>query len=300
MARGRLLDWIGDAPGRSSARHLEAFRSLVLAHWAIQAWAWWLVPPPLEVSLGAHSFALSGAVLTVCCVLSLGSRGRLACLIATPVALLLVGGLFPFTPNHTFLAWLCLAVFAALDPRVPEEDALALCALRWLAVMMFFWAGVQKASYGLYFGGEFLTWMIAHGGERWSEVFGLVVSAAELTKLEAYARYSAEAGPYRAASLALVLLSNGVWLGEIALAFGMLWRRTRTLAALGAIGVTFALQLAPREFMFALLYAQLLLLFVPGEWNRRLLAVLLASYAYLLAALLGAPGEFLLRRGGTL
>lgn len=300
MAPGRLLDWIGDASGSSSARHLEAFRSLVLAHWALQAWSWRLEPAVAGVPIGAHTFAVSGVVLTACCLLSLGSRGRLACIIALPVALLCAGGLFPFTANHTFLALVCLAAFALLDPKLPEEDALALCALRWLAVIVFCWAGVHKAWYGLYFGGEFLTWMIAHGGERWGEVFGLAVSDVELARLEAYPRYSTEAGPYRAASPLLVVLSNGVWLGEIALGLGMLWRRTRTFAALGAIGLTFGIQLAPREFMFALFYSQLLLLFVPGEWNRRLLVVFLVVYAYLLAVLLGAPGEFFLRRGGTL
>ena len=186
------------------------------------------------------------------------------------------------------------------DRLVPEEGVLASCALRWLAVIIFCWAGIHKAWYGLYFEGEFLTWMIAHGGERWGDVFGLAVPGGELARLEAYPRYSTEAGPYRAASTMLVVLSNSVWVCEIAIGLGMLWHRTRTFAALAAFGFTFAIQLAPREFMFALLYSQLLLLFVPGEWNRRLLVVFLVVYVYLLAVLLGAPGEFLLRRGGTL
>ena len=137
-------------------------------------------------------------------------------------------------------------------------------------------------------------------GSSWASLFSWIVPDSELARLSSYGRYSLEAGPYRAASLRLVLLSNSVWIAEIGLALGMFWQRTRVAAALAAIGLTFLIQLAPREFMFALLYAQLLLLFVPGEWNRRLLIPLLALYVYLVAVMMGAPGELLLRRGGTL
>ena len=62
----------------------------------------------------------------------------------------------------------------------------------------------------------------------------------------------------------------------------------------------FTIQLAPREFMFALLYTNLLLLGVRGEWNRRLLPLFIAFYIYLLAVLWGAPGDFLLNPKGRL
>jgi len=311
MGRG-LFDRIGDAPGTACADHLRAFRALVLAHWATQAWAWWWAPPELEIAIGSLGFALSAVVLTACtgvALVSCGSYGkgaagrrvnRFSSSIGTVVAACLVAGIAPFTPNHTFLALVCLAVFALLDPETEDEGVLALAALRWLAVIVFFWAGVQKLTYGLYFRGEFLTWMIAHGGPRWAALFSWIVPDAELARLSSYGRYSLEAGPYRANSLLLVLLSNSVWLAEVGLALGMFWQRTRVAAALAAIALTFLIQLAPREFMFALLYAQLLFLFVPGEWNRRLLIPLLALYVYLVAVLMGAPGELLLRRGGTL
>ena len=99
-----------------------------------------------------------------------------------------------------------------------------------------------------------------------------------------------------------LLASNGVWIGEILLAGGMLLERVRRYAALAAIALVVAIQSAPHEWMFALLYAPLLLLFVPGGWNRRLLPLFLLAYAWLLAALAGvAPGaRWLLKTGGTL
>ena len=52
--------------------------------------------------------------------------------------------------------------------------------------------------------------------------------------------------------------------------------------------------------MFALLYTQLLLLSVRGDWDRKLFWPFVFAYAYLLAVQLGAPGEFLLRSAGTI
>ena len=106
--------------------------------------------------------------------------------------------------------------------------------------------------------------------------------------------------PYRVGSLPLTLLSNAVYLAEMAIGALLVPRRTREWAALAAIAMVFAIQLAPREFMFALLYTNLLLLCVRGAPNRRLLPLFLGLYAWLLAALLGAPGSFLLKPGGGL
>ena len=98
-----------------------------------------------------------------------------------------------------------------------------------------------------------------------------------------------------------MLAANSVWVAEISLSAGLLWRATRVAAALGAIALVVTIQLAPNEWMFALLYVQILLLFVPGEWNRRLLPAFVAAYAYLLLALAGAPGHgWLVKANGHL
>jgi hypothetical protein len=298
--RAAPLDWTADPPGVSAARHLAAFRVLLLAHFAVQSWAWVVVPTPVPVTFPPLAIRAVAVVLSALCLAALLGRGRLACLLAAPLVAWEVVWLFPLTANHTFLGLVLVALCGLLDPERPEDEALLIQSLRWLAVLVFFWAGVQKALHGLYFRGEFLAWMVGQGATRWGDIFGWIVPADELERLRSYPRYLAGAGPYRVDSLAFRLVANGVWLGEIGLAVGMLFRRTREVAALGAIALVFLIQLAPREFMFALLYTNLLLLFVRGEWNRRLLPVFLAVYLYMLAVLMGAPGGFLLKAGEVL
>ena len=298
--RARPLDWTADAPGVSSDRHLRAFRILVLAHFAVQSWAWAMEPQDVPTGFPLPAIYSAAVVLSLCCVVALLGRGRLGAAVALPLVAWEVAWMLPQTANHSFLGLLLLALCTALDPDEPDDEVLLIQSLRWIAVLIFFWAGVQKALHGLYFQAEFLTWMVAQGVDRWGQIFGWIMPDAELERLRAIPRYMTGAGPYRVVSLPFVLVANAVWVGEVALAVGMLFRRVRGVAALAAIALVFTIQLAPREFMFALLYTNLLLLFVPGEWNRRLLPLFLCIYLYMLAVLLGAPGEFLLKAGGTL
>jgi hypothetical protein len=297
---GAALDWTADPPGVSSASNLRAFRVLVLAHVAVQSWAWAIRPTPPPVTFPPLAIHASAAVLSLLCIGSLFGRGRLLCMAALPFALWEFLWLFPMAANHGFLAVVLLGLCAGLDTERADEEALLIQSLRWVAVLIFVWAGVQKLLNGLYLRGEFLAWMIGQGVDRWADVFGWTMSAADIERLRGYPRYMLGSGPYRVDAPLFLLAANGVWLGEIALGVALAFRRTRELAALGAIVLVFVIQLAPREFMFALLYTNLLLIFVRGDWNRRLLPVFLGAYAYLLAVLLGAPGGFLLKAGGTL
>ncbi len=292
------LDWTADAPGVSSARHLRAFRVLLLAHVAVQSWAWAIRPTPPPVTFPPFAVYASAAALTGLCLAALLGRGRLACVLALPLVGWQLAWLFPLAANHNFLAFVLMGLCASFELEEPEEEALLVQSLRWVAVLIFFWAGVQKVLHGMYFRGEFLTWMVAQGVERWADIFGWMLPDGEVARLRSLPRYMSGAGPYRVDSALFLMAANSVWIGEIALGVGLVFRRTRELAALGAIGLVFLIQLAPREFMFALLYTNLMLLFVRGEWNRRLLPVFLVLYAWLLAVLLGAPGRFLLKAGG--
>jgi hypothetical protein len=297
-----LLDWTADAPGVNARRHLRAFRVLVLAHLATQCIAWWIHPLTRVVGPAPEVGGALGIAFAALAVLSATRRwGRLAGAAGFALAAFVVVRLFPTTANHTFLAALSLGLFALLDPDRDEEAGLLIRSLRWVAVIVFFWAGVQKALHGLYFRGEFLAWMVAHGSAHWADVFGWMLPAEELARLAALPRFAAGAGPFRPDAPLFVLAANSVWVAEIALSAGLLWRATRVAAALGAIALVVTIQLAPNEWMFALLYVQILLLFVPGEWNRRLLPAFVAAYAYLLLALAGAPGHgFLVKANGHL
>lgn len=299
--RWRPLDWTADPPGVSSARHLRAFQTLVLAHFSVQNWGWALRPVPSPYTFPTWGITAAAVFLTLLCVASLLGRGRWLCVLAWPVVAWEVAWLFPVTANHTFLGLVVLGLCSLLDPERPEEEALLLQSLRWLAVLVFFWAGAQKLLNGLYLRGEFLTWMVAQGIERWADVFGWMIPEAELARLQSIPRFMKGGGPYRVDSALFVLAANAVWIGEIAIAVGLLFRRTRQWAALAAIALVFVIQSAPREFLFAVLYTNLVLLSVRGEWNRRLLPVFVAFYVLVFAARLGAiPAGFLVKADGAL
>jgi hypothetical protein len=296
-----FLEWTANPAGVSAAAHLRAFRSLVLAHVAVQAWAWALRPlefpytfPPLAI----HACAL---VLSAGCLASLLPRpwvGRVACMLAVPLVAAEIAWSLPATANHGFLSWVLVLLCAVFDPDDPDEERLLLQGLRWIAVIIFFWAGLQKALHGLYFRGDFLSWATAVGGSRWVDLFAWVLPADEIARLRALPQ-DVGAGPFRMDSAWMGLLSNGVWVGEMAMGVAMLFRRTREIAALAAISLVWLIQAAPREFMFALLYTNLLLLFVRGEPNRRGRWVFLLAYALLVAAVAGTPGlEGLVKRSG--
>ena len=299
-----FLEWVtepdADSPPELIGSHLEAFQVLLLAHLTVQAWAWFLVPNPHPFTFPSWAILLAAIAMTTCLLVGASRRTRLASLLAAPIVTWQVFWLFPATPNHVFLTLVLITLSCAFDLSKDEEKRLLLQAYRWVAVIIFVWAGLQKALHGLYFQGEFLTWMIAQGADLWADLFGWLISSSEIERLTALPRFIPGTGPYRVDSWIMVLVSNSVWIGEIMLGLAMLNRRTRPFAATGAIGLVFMIQAAPREFMFALLYTSLLLLQFRGEPNRRLMPIFLVIYACMLAALLGAPFSFLLRAGGTL
>ncbi len=294
------LDWTANPEGVRAAPDLRACRTLVLAHWATQGWAWVLRALPEPYTFAPAFTLVTAIVLTACLAGSFTRHARLACAVAAPFTLAAVCWGFPATPNHTTLACLLLLLFVAFDPEDPEDDALLIQGIRWIVILIFFYAGFQKALHGMYFRGEFLTWMIGQGVERWADVFGWMISAEEIERVRSYPRYLVGGGPYRIDSVLFWTVSNSVWVGEIVLAIGLLFQRTRLLSVFVAIFLVFTIQLSPREFMFAFLYTQLMVLFVPGEWERKLMPVFLVGYLWLILALLGAPGRFLLKAGGDI
>jgi hypothetical protein len=300
-----VLEWAtrGDfqsPQGPVVGSHVEAFQILLLVHLAVQSWAWVLVPIPYPYTFPPQVVLLCASSLTATFILGATGRIRLACLLAAPVVIWEVSWIFPATPNHVFLTLVLLLLSCSFDTKKNGESLLLLQAFRWVAVIIFVWAGVQKALHGLYFRGEFLTWMIAHGVDRWADIFGWVISDSELARIRALPYLVPDSGPYRVDSWLFIVAANGVWVGEIVLGLAMLNSRTRGWAAIGAIALVFTIQLAPREFMFALLYTSLLLLLFRDQWNRKLMPLFLAVYACMLAALLGAPFAFLLKAGGGL
>lgn len=222
----------------------------------------------------------------------LGRAEHHAARLALPALLVELAATLPLTPNHFFLELYAVALLALAGPA-GRDAPLVLHGLRWLAAIVLFHTGFQKLLYGHYLAGDFLAFM-AGRGDRFADLFRWMLPAAEVARLEGYDPFRSGAGPYRVAQPFFVLVSNAVWIAELALPFGLLARGTRLAAAAASTALVVAIQLGARETGFALLFVNLLLLFLPPRVARSLLPVFLALLGFALAAAGGfVPGRTL-------
>lgn len=191
---------------------------------------------------------------------------------------------FPDVSNHYLIECLCVAIFAAVDLSREEEQALCLELAGWLVVVVLFFSGLQKVLHGCYFHGQYLAYMVATT-DRFRDFFRPIIPAAELARLQALGR--APHGLYRVHSLLFVAVSNAVWLGELGVAVGLLWKRARPLALAGGILLMAGILASSHEVFFDTLFVNLLLLFARTDLNRKLLPLSLAGYGFYLLAGLG-------------
>jgi len=280
----------GDDAGLAHAK-LDALRRFVLLFGAARSWLWLAFARDLDPT----SLGVSAAALSACAALAWWPRtATLAPRLALLPLLLQLAWTLPLTNNHFFLELVCV-VLLALVSRDGEEEQIALDAIRWVTVLVLVHTGLQKMLHGLYFQGEFLAFMIARA-ERFADVFRWLVPADELARLAGLAAEPrAGAGPFRVASVPFVVAANLVWLLEIALGALLVPRRTRTPSAAAALVFVLAIQLGARELGFALLFASLLVTFLP----RAVGASLLLPGALLLGWAVGAafgvlPGRALI------
>jgi hypothetical protein len=184
-------------------------------------------------------------------------------------------------------------VFAAVDLERDDERTLCLRALGWIAVLVLFMSGLQKVLHGSYFQGQYLSFMVANT-ERFRDFFSPILSAADLEHLRSLqgamdtvaigpgGPLTPMPGPYRVDSPLFVVISNAIWIGEIAVAIGLLWRRVRPLALTGGLLLLAGIAGASHELLFDTLFFNLLLLFARTPMNWKLLPLSLASYAFYL------------------
>lgn len=293
----RVLAAVSDAEedGRRRRSQLQAFRRFVLLHGCVRSWLWLEFGSGLGLEGGSFSFdsvpaVAAAGVLTLALALSCWPRAEMwAPRVALPALIWQGVATFPVTDNHFALELLAVGLLCLVGTRSRRDEQLVLAGLRWLAVLVLFHTGLSKLLYGHYLHGDFLAFMIGQGG-RFAELFDLLLPAGEVARLQGYDPLRTGAGPFRVDSIPLLLVSNGVWIAEIGLAVGLVFRRTRLFAAGGAVLLVLAIQLGARELGFAFLFVNLLLLFTP-DGNRRLLPFAACAYLYALAAVLGGlPG----------
>ncbi|MBM4244754.1 MAG: hypothetical protein FJ148_13210 [Deltaproteobacteria bacterium] len=243
------------------ARRLRAFEQAFVL---IVVAEYWLRALPKWGMLGWHYDVLLG-VSTVAGVAILAApwlrRAGFALLAA--VHLVLLWTEFPSSGNHAYLElYICLlAILLRRDD--PDEALLELRALRWLAVIILFWSGVQKLAHGHWVNGEYLIFSL--GSETYRTLLGWTLPADELARIAALSGQVGE-GPYRVVGAPPLLgLANATWLAEIALAPALVWRRTRALALPLALLLLAGIEVVAREVFFGLVFASLLLLFAHGD-----------------------------------
>jgi len=198
---------------------------------------------------------------------------------------------FPMSSNHFMIELLNLLLLLSLDPRSPDERALLLVASRSITAIVIFHTGLQKLLYGTYFQGQFLAFSIATK-ESFGEAFRLALPAEEFSRLVHSHPKRLGAGPFLVQSPFFLLISNSVYVFELLSPLLLLLRKTRTLATLAVIVFMAFVQYGARELFFGLLLVQLLLLFLPGAWNYRLLPIFVATYVGLFLAHFWLVPEF--------
>lgn len=174
---------------------------------------------------------------------------------------------FPATGNHAYLELMLCVLCALIDPERPEERRLFLRAVKWLALLVMFYSGLQKVVHGYYFRGLFLahaTWM-----ESFRPLLGFLVGGDELARLVSYDR-SVGDGPYFVDAPLLLLASNAVWIFEMGVTPFLVIRRTATLAVMACVAFLVLIETAARELCFGLIFTNALLLFLPRPIHHRL------------------------------
>lgn len=282
----RLAGWLARVGSESDADvplALTSLRRFVLLAVAVESWN--------ALRYTAYREDLAFQTLLACAQLAclvagwLGWRPRVATAASAVLLAIGIALAFPFNANHQFVELWLLGFLSLADGSQPAAGRAVLQGARWMLVIGFFWAGVQKVLWGQWFGGEFLAHRIATD-PAFDQVFQLMLTGAEMERLRALEPI-AGAGPFRAAGGLLPWISNGAWIAELALAGLLCWGPTRRLAALGVLVFLFAIELGARELFFGGLMANLALLFLGARVHRAALPVFAVAYLYLFAMAVG-------------
>jgi len=276
----------GEAPDVAATR-VDDFRRFLVLYGAVRSWLWLPLAPDSSGLLAplALCHTVAAAMVFVPRGAEWAARGALAVVLGQVV------WSFPLAANHLYLELVCLVLVALPRPGDARDAAAALSGLRWTAALVLFHTGLQKVFYGAYFRGDFLA-LMAGADERFGRAFRFVLPGAELERLAGLDRSRTGAGPFRVDSPIFVVASNAVWIAELCLPVLLLSRRGRVWGALGGVGLMVGIQVVALEIGFALLFVNLLLLFLPGRWNARALPFTLVIFVWALGAAAGwLPGQ---------
>ncbi len=275
----RSLARVGAEPEDRLDDRFAALRRFLVLVVAVESWNA-LRYRAYQDDLAIHT-AIAGIQLVCLGAAWAGPGTRVATAVSAAGLAVGMGLTFPFNANHQAVQLLCLVALSLPGAGVPESRRDVLLAVRWFAVAILFWAGVQKLLWGLYIGGEFLAHRIAID-PGFAQVFGWVVSDAEIARLTGLEAADG-AGPFRIDAWWFVAISNLSWIAEVAIAGALLHPHLRPWAWPAGLAFIFAVELAAREVLFGSLLAFLILLFQEGRWAPRSLWVFVPGAVYVFA-----------------
>ncbi len=282
---GRLLALLDDGDARERAAGLRAFEVILILVVAAEYWARAIPKWGQLASAYYGHLALASAL----CLLALRFAWRRWALAVLAVShAVLVWREFPATGNHAYLEVAFFALVALLCTGTDDDDALLQRAVRWLVCVVFFWSAVQKLAHGYWLNGSYLAFSLDSAGFR--PVLSWLIDPAELARLSTYQGRPGD-GPYLASSWRLLGVSNATWLVELLLAPLLVWRPTRRAAALLGLAVLGGIQVGAREVFFGLVFANAVLLYLPGTWHRRAVPVVAVLLAVLMLSRVGVLPE---------
>lgn len=261
-ALARLLAWLDEDDPLGRRAKVDAFQLVLLLVLVTEYWCRAL--PKWDSLASVYLTGVAGA--TFCGVLALWRpTRRVAFLGLAALHAVVVWQEFPSAGNHAYLELVLCLLSALLDPDDETDRIVYVRAVRWLIIVIFFYAGLQKLLHGYYFRGIYLAFSVWI--ESFRPVVGLLVPSDELQRLVGLGRVPG-AGPFLVSSPLLIAASNGVYLAEMGAAVLLLIPRTRALGVLVGLGIVFVIEAAAREAFFGLLFVNGIFLFPRGAVNR--------------------------------
>ncbi len=291
----KFLGLAGDFDTDVASGKVSALRQFLLLHGAVRSWLWLALAVEHDAGLSPFLLAVAAAVISAGFGLSLAPRlAYLGPRLALAGLALQLALTFPLTDNHFFVELLAVLLVTLVGRHPKCDETLVLRGLMWMTALILFHTGLQKVLYGHYVHGDFLAFMVGRGG-RFADLFAFAIPADEIARLQSYNPILTDAGPYRVSEPVVTILSNAIYVLEMGLAVLLMWGRTRAVAACTSILLVSVIQLGAREVVFAMLFVNLLLPFLPGPWNRRLLPFFAVAYLWALGAAWGLfPGSELI------
>ncbi len=268
----KILAVMADDGDAYAASKVHSLISILALHLAARMWAKYIVTPTDWRMLLALGLALAF-------VLSFSSRMRHVSIFLTfTLVATRLAGSFPNIANHSYLEFVCVSLICFADRSSTAGQRVLMQSMKWLPAILFFYAGLQKILYGTYLHGTYLAFLVATNSANTVSFFQWIIPPDELTRL----LQTEFPGPYLFSSWPPVVLSNAVYVSEMLIALTLIPQRCRRIGAIGAFLLLIGIQVFAREMMFGMLCCNLLLVYAPTDWNKKLLPLSAIAYAGLL------------------